>query len=165
MRKGCQPCLVDDSGQPVALQRVDFTDPSLSEDFLQKLVHATPHVLPVDELDAFYGPLVTLGREISNIDNLFVSPSGRLTIVETKLWSNPEATRQVVAQILDYAVRVSSWDYSELEKQAREPSLPRPSATPPYTNTCPRRRPQDVLPSRNSSTSYTRACLLAGSCC
>ncbi len=126
MRRGCRPCLVDESGQPVALQRVDFTDTSVAETFLQELLHATPEVLPVDEIDSSYGPLVSLGREISNIDNLFVSPGGRLTIVETKLWRNPEATRQVVAQLLDYAVRVNSWDYGTLEKRAREALAPAP---------------------------------------
>jgi hypothetical protein len=146
MRRGCQPCLVDESGQSVALQRVDFTDTSVAETFLQELLHATPQVLPVDELDASYGPLISLGREISNIDNLFISPNGRVTIVETKLWRNPEATRQVVAQLLDYAVRVSSWDYSGLEKRAHEALASAPIGSGSLYDHVAAQFPDDVLP-------------------
>lgn len=145
MRRGCQPSLVSESGQPIALQRVDFADTSVAESFLQELLHASPQVLPVDEIDASYGPLISLGREISNIDNLFVSPSGRLTIVETKLWRNPEATRQVVAQILDYAVRLSSWDYITLERRAREALPPAPLGSASLYEYVASLTPDDVL--------------------
>jgi hypothetical protein len=33
------------------------------------------------------------------MDVFMVSPNGELTIIETKLWSNPEARRKVVAQV------------------------------------------------------------------
>lgn len=146
MRRGCRPCLVDESGQAVPLQRLDFTDTSVAETFLQELLHTTPEVLPVDDLDSSYGPLVSLGREISNIDNLFVSPNGRLTIVETKLWRNPEATRRVVAQILEYAVRVSSWDYSTLEQRAREALAPAPIGNGSLYEYVASKCPDEVLP-------------------
>lgn len=123
MRRGCQPSLVGESGEPTPLRRVEFSDQAIAETFLQDLLHRAPETLPVDELDSSFGPLISLGREISNIDNLFISPNGRLTIVETKLWRNPEATRQVVAQILDYAARVSRWSYADLETKARTEAL------------------------------------------
>lgn len=129
MRRSCQPCLVDESGTQYPLRRVDFSDKSVAESFLQTALHRTPQILPVDEFDAAFGPLVSLGREIDNIDNLFISPTGRLTIVETKLWRNPEATRQVIAQILDYAIRVSNWSYTDLEAKAREALAPAPIGT------------------------------------
>jgi len=45
-----------------------------------------------------------------------VSPNGYLTLVETKLWKNPEARREVVAQIIDYTKQLVGWDYGKLEK-------------------------------------------------
>jgi hypothetical protein len=69
------------------------------EEWLQKLLQNHSAILPVELIDESFGPLVPLGREIANIDNLFISPSGSITIVETKLWRNPEAHRTVVAQI------------------------------------------------------------------
>ena len=54
-----------------------------------------------------FSPPRTVGREVLTaaglIDVLYVSPAGLVTIVETKLWRNPEARREVVGQILDYA--------------------------------------------------------------
>jgi hypothetical protein len=126
MRKSCQPCFVTDTGKHVLLNRVTFSDRAIAESFLQNALHEAPEILPVDQFDSSFNPLISLGREIDNIDNLFISPSGRLTIVETKLWRNPEATREVVAQILDYATRVSGWSYSELENKARHALAPSP---------------------------------------
>jgi hypothetical protein len=37
-----------------------------------------------------------------SIDNLFLTPTGDIILVETKLWSNAKARREVVAQALDY---------------------------------------------------------------
>jgi hypothetical protein len=121
--------LIDESGEPVPLQRIAFSDNSVAESFLQSALHLAPQILPVDEFDSSFGPLISLGREIDNIDNLFISPTGRLTIVETKLWRNPEATRQVLAQILDYATRVSKWSYTDLESRARNALSPAPIGT------------------------------------
>src|SRR5207237_2502761 len=65
-----------------------------------------------------FGPPVCIGREISTgagpLDLLYISPSGCLTLVETKLWKSPEARRQVVAQIIDYTRHIVRWDFSQL---------------------------------------------------
>lgn len=89
------------------------------EEWLQELLFKHSSILPVAELDEVYAPLVSIGKEIANIDNLFVSPSGFLTIVETKLWRNPEAHRTVVAQILDYASTLTGWSYDMLDQAVR----------------------------------------------
>ena len=89
------------------------------ESWLQELLYRHPTILPVDEIDEAYGPPISLGREIANIDNLFISPKGLLTVVETKLWRNPEAHRTVVAQILDYAHTLTTWDYQELDSSVQ----------------------------------------------
>ena len=44
-----------------------------------------------------------------------MNPDGLITIVETKLWRNPEARREVVAQTIDYASAMQVWSYEEFE--------------------------------------------------
>ena len=89
---------------------------TFSEDWLQQLLHKHPDILPLESFGEAFTPAISVGREILNIDNLFVSPSGLITIVETKLWRNPEGHRTVVAQILEYAKTLSQWTYPELDK-------------------------------------------------
>jgi hypothetical protein len=48
-------------------------------------------------------------------DIAYLSGAGRLTIAECKLWRNPEARREVVAQVLDYAKEIARWSYEDLE--------------------------------------------------
>lgn len=57
-----------------------------------------------------------MGTEVGPIDALFVSPSGGITIVEAKLWRNPQARREVVGQIIDYATALSAWSYEALDR-------------------------------------------------
>ena len=113
------PLFLDSDGKAWPMKRVRLDDRMINEGTLQKLLHENPGLLPVDEIDGSFGPLVSLGREILGIDNLFLSASGRLTLVETKLWRNPQATREVVAQILDYASRLSALDPEGLEEACR----------------------------------------------
>jgi hypothetical protein len=124
MRRDCNPLWIDGKAKP--LKQVQFNKKEFSENFLQENLNKYPLLLPVEEFDSNFGPIISLGMEIDNIDNLFIAPSGKLTIVETKLWRNHQATREVVAQILDYATRVSSWSYTELIekcKRIKEPVL------------------------------------------
>jgi uncharacterized protein YlzI (FlbEa/FlbD family) len=88
------------------------------EAWIQQLIFEHPEILPVAEFDETYLPLIAVGREIETpsgyVDNLYVSPSGAITIVETKLWQNPEKHRTVVAQVIDYAKDISKWSYDDL---------------------------------------------------
>jgi hypothetical protein len=113
------PLFLDSNNQAWPMERLNLDDRRINEGTLQKLLHENPSLLPVDEIDGSFGPLVSLGREILGIDNLFLSPFGRLTVVETKLWRNPQATREVVAQILDYTSRLSTLDVEGLETACR----------------------------------------------
>lgn len=126
MRRHCQPLLVLNHGRSRPLKRAKLTDRSIHEGDLQRLIHSSPEVLPVEELDSSFAPLLSLGREIAteagNIDNLLISPEGRITIVETKLWRNPQATREVVAQVLDYAKTLKDWSYDDLENAVQRAS-------------------------------------------
>lgn len=122
-RQGGNPFLVK-GNQSIKLDRYKFEERDYSESWIQEFIYKFPEVLPVNEIDGNFAPLIPIGREVSvasgYIDNLFISPSGYLTIVETKLWRNPQARREVIAQILDYAKDVSQWSFTDLDSRVRE---------------------------------------------
>jgi len=103
---------------PVSFDRAD--DHAIGEDWLQQLIFDHPDLLPVAEVDPIFGPLVSLCRELETpagpVDNLCINNLGMLTLAECKLWRNPQARREVVGQILDYAAQLSRWDYTTLEQ-------------------------------------------------
>ena len=124
----------------VPLQRRRLTqeagENSYDEDWLQSLLFQTPEILPTGEFDPVFAPAMPLCRELPTdagpIDLAYVSDQGRLSIVECKLWRNPEARRDAVSQILDYAKEISRWSYEELNSavcRARA-SDKHPSASP-----------------------------------
>ena len=70
------PYLVSDitaSGR--ALIPIPVRDKAFQEEWLQELLFKHPSILPVGYLDEDYSPLVSIGREIASIDNLFL-PTG-----------------------------------------------------------------------------------------
>ena len=116
------------------LKRLDLKE-ELTEAWLQELLDQAPATLPVSEIDdRIELPIYSLGREINTasgpIDNLFLSRSGHVVLVETKLWRNPEARRTVVAQILDYAGHLRKWSYEDIQKlwAKRHPEQTEPDA-------------------------------------
>lgn len=58
-----------------------------------------------------------LNTPVGPLDILMITPNGKLVIIETKLWRNPEARRKVVAQILDYAKELARWTYEDLQRE------------------------------------------------
>jgi hypothetical protein len=54
------------------------------------------------------------------VDNLLINANGRICLVECKLWRNPEAVREVVAQILDYAGELAQLSYEALADAVRK---------------------------------------------
>ncbi len=96
------------------------SDNSFSEAWLQQQLFNHPDLLPVDDIDPVFGPLTPLCRELATpagfVDNLYINGLGLLTLAECKLWRNPQARREVVGQILDYAAQLSRWDYETLER-------------------------------------------------
>jgi len=122
-RRYSDPIVVDSHGNTQKLSRVPFDERRLHEGWLQDLLERHPELLPIEDIEPAFAPLISIGREIGTavgpIDNLFINPDGYVTLVETKLWRNPEARRQVVGQIVDYAKEVSHWDYELLDAQVR----------------------------------------------
>ena len=80
---------------------------------------AQPQLLPVAEVEPAFGSLISVCVELQtpagSIDNLYVTETGNLAIVECKLWRNPEARRRVVTQIIDYAHGIATWSYEKLD--------------------------------------------------
>src|SRR5579863_1814871 len=69
----------------------------------------------IDEYEpwAFWGKEVHI-KGVGNIDVLLLSQSGRVAVVETKLVHNREARREVVAQVLEYAINLPSADFPKM---------------------------------------------------
>lgn len=115
--------LIERDGAPaVRAERLAFGDTSgRNEVWLRDTLLEHPGIVPVKQIDPSFGPLIPLCRELRTeagpLDVAFINPDGRLTLVECKLWRNPEARRKVVAQVLDYARAISRWSYSDLQRQ------------------------------------------------
>lgn len=97
------------------------------EDVLRDLLFAQPAMLPVAEIDPAIGPLVPIARELNvpdvgRIDAFLADGRGHLVIVECKLWRNPQARREVVGQILDYARALARFSYDDLQREVSRAS-------------------------------------------
>ena len=118
LQQGRPLLLVDD--RRIELEKIRFQMREYDEAWLQALLHEHPSLLPVGDVEPEFGGLISLGREINvggvYVDNLFINSRGYITIVETKLWRNPEAMRGVVAQMLDYAGKISRWSFEDFNK-------------------------------------------------
>jgi hypothetical protein len=94
---------------------------AVSEGHIRDLVHKHPACLPIAEIDAMFSGPVPICTELNTpagkIDSFMVTPSGLPVLVEYKLWRNPEARREVVGQILDYAKELSRLSSSDLQGQ------------------------------------------------
>ena len=106
-----------ESGERVYLGDVKHKDKS----WLRDTLFNNPEILPIDDIDSAFGPLVPLCKELRTdagpIDAVFINERGRLTIVECKLWKNPQARREVVAQTLHYVSALTDWSYADLQRQ------------------------------------------------
>lgn len=110
-----------DDGPPLVIAR-EAAGVARSENIIRDMVFANPSMLPVAAIDPGFGPLVSVARELNvpgvgRIDALLVDHRGRLVIVEAKLWRNPQARREVVGQILDYARALARWTYEDLQRE------------------------------------------------
>jgi len=118
------PVIVDESGKVQKLQRIMLNSHSFKEEWMQVLLEKSPSILPTGNISSVYAPLVCLAREVETpsgyIDNLYLSAKGYIVLVETKLWRNPEARREVVGQILDYAKDIQKWSYEKIDAVFRK---------------------------------------------
>jgi hypothetical protein len=94
-----------------------------NEAWLRDLIFANPVSIPIQEIEPSYGPLIPVCKELNTrsagpADALFINPLGMPTLMECKLWRNPEARREVIGQILDYAAALRDWTHSDLQREA-----------------------------------------------
>ena len=98
------------------------------EEALQTLIEKEPNVLPGKQMDPGSDDpprFVLLRREMPvgswSLDHLLADQRGVPTLVEAKLMQNPEARRDVVGQIIEYAANApQSWGNGRAREKARE---------------------------------------------
>ena len=99
------------------------SETSIDEAALQEILFRHADILPLGEIDPAYRNSVPvcmeLGTRAGSADALYLTPTGRIVLAEFKLWRNPEARREVVGQILDYARVLGSWSYDDLDREVR----------------------------------------------
>lgn len=114
------PFLIDSQYDSQPLIRLAFNE-GFSEKWLQEQLFQNPASLPFGEINPGYSEVIPLCMEMNTsagpIDIVYATPQGKLVIVETKLWRNPEARRKVIGQILDYAKELQTWSYSDLQRE------------------------------------------------
>ena len=115
----------DGGAAPEVLQRVPLgsntSSGGVDEATLQDLLFQFPETLPIASIDPAYAGAVPVCKELTlpsgYADALYVNQLGRLTLAEFKLWRNPQARREVIGQILDYAKDLAAWGYEDLQRQ------------------------------------------------
>ena len=116
---------VDTDDTPEVLQRVPLgssrSSGGIDEATLQDLLFRFPQTLPIAQIDPAYAGTVPVCKELvlpaGYADALYVNQLGRIILAEFKLWRNPQARREVIGQILDYAKDLASWSYEDLQRQ------------------------------------------------
>ena len=93
----------------------------LSESELRDLLFQSPSCLPIAEIDPSYSNPIPVCKELSTqagfVDAVYINSMGRLILCEFKLWRNPQARREAIGQIIDYAKELASWDYQDLQRE------------------------------------------------
>ncbi len=124
------PVLITNDNNRRALTRVRLGGGLHDEQWLQALIHDHPAILPISDIEPGFGDLIAAAREVptghGNIDNLYLTPSGDIVLVETKLWRNGQMRREVVAQVLDYVAALTLMGFEAFEAAvARGQQAPR----------------------------------------
>jgi hypothetical protein len=107
----------DGQGPVIRLQQIELGRGPESgerrEKFLQELVHSHPNIIPMQEIEPAFTPLISICRELETpagyLDNLWLTPDGGIVLGECKLVRNSQSRREVITQVLDYARAISEW--------------------------------------------------------
>lgn len=118
-RSRARPILITASNVRSELERVRLGAGVFDENWLQELIHVHPCILPISNIEPGFGDLIAVAREVpcghGFIDNLYLTPSGDIVLVETKLWRNSQMRREVVAQTLDYVAALGAMPFEAFE--------------------------------------------------
>lgn len=110
------------AGEQATRFRRNDLSAGFSEGWLQNLLFGHPDLIPMAGIDPAAGSFIPVCRELPlpkpggvvYLDLFGVTPTGRPVLIECKLWRNPQARREVVAQILEYAALLRRWSYADL---------------------------------------------------
>jgi RecB family endonuclease NucS len=100
-----------DAGSARRLDRVPLngtkSDGGYDEAWLQRLIARHPQTLPIGQIEPVLEGARPVCLEMKTtagyVDAVLVTPLGDIVLVECKLWRNPQARREVIGQIIDYA--------------------------------------------------------------
>lgn len=129
LRQHSSLVLIDETAPSKSLSAVSMRAAASAggydEEWIRDLLFKHPEAIPVGEIDPLFGPLIPVCRELTcgdagSADSLYINHLGLPTLVECKLWRNPEARRDVIGQILDYARVLRHWTYTDLQRQAAQ---------------------------------------------
>jgi len=103
------------------------TSAERNEAWLQALLHDNPDLIPMDAICPGTGPYLPVCRELAIpkagspvfLDLFGVTPQGKPVLIECKLWRNPQARREVIAQALEYASLIRQWSYGDLSARLK----------------------------------------------
>jgi len=92
------------------------------EKWLQALLFENPDLIPISQVSSGAKQFIPICRELTipkvggsvYLDIFGVTPDGQPVLIECKLWRNPQARREVIAQILEYASLLRQWSYGDL---------------------------------------------------
>lgn len=95
------------------------------EERFESILESCPNALPISEIKPSAKVAVPIGRQVTvgtnSLDLLFLDDTGRLLVVECKLVQNPEARREVVAQLMEYAQAIEKdWDLERVKSISEE---------------------------------------------
>jgi hypothetical protein len=94
------------------------------EDVLQRNVAELPGLVALDTVSEGGVSHLTIGTEwpagSGRADIVLIGSDAVLTIIEAKLSRNPEARREVIAQLLEYAAYLSEWTIFDIQREAEE---------------------------------------------
>jgi hypothetical protein len=116
-------------GEPAHLRRISLqgnegVHSQFNEEWFQDLLYRFPSLLPAAEIEPAFESLEPIAKELrvagKSVDLLFMNADGYIALVETKLFRNPEARREVIAQTIDYACDMCGWTYSELVQAVKK---------------------------------------------
>lgn len=126
--RNCQILTVSPDSGVLPLTKMELGKDDASGDrreaFVQNLVHRYPGLLPMQDIEPAFTPLVPICVELPTsagfLDNLWMTPSGGIVLGECKLVRNTQARREVVVQALDYARSLQGWHFDDLQNAARK---------------------------------------------
>lgn len=119
VRQRAVPILISRDNDRTVWSRITLGNGLHDENWLQALIYDHPAILPISNIEPGFGDLIAIAREVpcghGFVDNLYLTPSGDIVLVEAKLWRNAQMRREVVAQALDYVAALSRMGYDAFE--------------------------------------------------